>query len=106
VFVGLSVLSLLSLVVHGERTSTIEKWSLFAFTALAAASHSATLALLLGLCCTGWIVRPFLRRQIAVCGLVQASLTIVAGATMLLSPNFALSGQVPWTLGGYGVAFG
>ena len=106
IFAGQSVLSLFILVVHGERTSAIEKWSLFAFTAFAAASHSATLAVLLGLCCIGWIVRPFLCGQIAVSGLVQGSLTIVAGAAMLLSANFALSGQVAWTPGGYGVAFG
>ena len=106
IFAGLSVLSLFILVVHGEQTSAIEKCSLFAFTAFAAASHSATLAVLLGLCCLGWIVRPFLRGRIAVAGLVQGSLTIVAGAAMLLSANFALSGQLAWTPGGYGVAFG
>ena len=87
-------------------TSTIEKCLLFAFTAFAAAPHSATLAVLLGLCCVGWIARPFLQRRIAVSGLVQGSLTIVAGAAMLLSANFALSGQLAWTPGGYGVAFG
>ena len=67
IFAGLSVLSLFILVVHGERTSAIEKCSLFAFTAFAAATHSATLAVLLGLCCVGWIVRPFLRGRIAGC---------------------------------------
>ena len=62
IFAGLSVLSLFILVLHGDKISTVEKWSLFAFTAFAAATHSATLAVLLGLCCVGWIVRPFLRR--------------------------------------------
>ncbi len=62
--------------------------------------------MLLGLCCVGWIARPFLRGRIAVSGLVQGSLTLVAGAAMLLSANFALSGQLAWTPGGYGVAFG
>lgn len=85
IFAGLSVLSLFSLVLHGERTSTIEKISLFAFTAFAAATHSATLAVLLGLCGVGWMARPFLRRRIAVSGLAQGSLTIIAGALMLLS---------------------
>ena len=106
IFAGLSVLSLFILVLHGDRISTIEKCLLFAFTAFAAATHSATLAVLLGLCCVGWIARPFLRGRIAVSGLVQGSLTIVAGAAMLLSANFALSGQLAWTPGGYGVAFG
>jgi hypothetical protein len=106
IFAGLSVLSLFILVLHGDKISTVEKWSLFAFTAFAAATHSATLAVLLGLCCTGWMARPFLRKRIAVFGLVQGSLTIVAGAAMLLSANYALSGQFAWTPGGYGVAFG
>jgi hypothetical protein len=106
IFAGLSVLSLFILVLHGDRISGIEKFSLFAFTAFAAATHSATLGVLFGLCCLGWIVRPFLRGRIAVSGLVRGSLTIVAGALMLLSANFALSGQWAWTPGGYGVAFG
>src|SRR5882757_7823321 len=106
IFAGLSVLSLFILVLHGDRISTIEKCSLFALTAFAAATHSATLAVLLGLCCAGWIARPFLRARIAVSGLLRGSLTIVAGAAMLLSANFALSGQLAWTPGGYGVAFG
>jgi hypothetical protein len=106
VFAGLSVLALFILVLHGERISGIEKLLLFAFTAFAAATHSATLGVLFGLCCTGWIVRPLLRQRIAMAGLVQGSLTIVAGAAMLLAANFALSGQLAWTPGGSGVAFG
>ena len=106
IFAGLSVLSLAILVLHGDRVSAVEKFSLFAFTAFSAATHSATLAVLLGLCCVGWIARPFLRARIAVAGLVQGSLTVVVGAAMLLAANFALSGQLAWTPGGYGVAFG
>ena len=106
IFAGLSVLSLFILVLHGDKISALEKFSLFVFTAFAAATHSATLGVLFGLCCVGWIARPLLRERIAVAGLVQGSLTIVAGAAMLLSANFALSGQLAWTPGGYGVAFG
>lgn len=106
IFAGLSVLSLFILVLHGDKISAIEKILLFAFTAFAGATHSATLAVLLGLCCVGWIAQPFLRARIAVSGLVQGSLTIVTGAIMLLAANFALSGQLAWTPGGYGVAFG
>jgi hypothetical protein len=106
IFAGLSVLSLFILVMHGEMTSGIEKFSLFVFTAFAAATHSATLGVLLGLCCLGWIVRPWLRQRIAVSGLLQGSLTIAAGAAMLVLANFALSGQWAWTPGGSGVAFG
>jgi hypothetical protein len=106
IFAGLAILSLFLLVVHGDKVSSLEKWLLFAFTSFAAATHSATLGVLLGLCCAGWMVRPFLRSQIAAAGLVHGSLTVVAGAMMLLTANFALSGQFAWTPGGSGVAFG
>ncbi len=106
IFAGLSVLALFILAAHGERVSVIDKCLLFGLTAFASAIHSATLAVLLGLCCLGWIVRPFLRGRISVAGLTQGSLAIVAGAILLLSTNFALSGKLAWTPGGYGVAFG
>jgi hypothetical protein len=106
IFAGLSVLSLFLLVLHGDKMSTVEKLLLFVFTAFAGATHSATLAVLLGLCCVGWMMRPWMRARIAFSGLMQGSLTIVAGAAMLLAANFALSGQLAWTPGGYGVAFG
>lgn len=106
IFAGLAILSLFLLVVHGGKVSPLEKWLLFAFTSFAAATHSGTLGVLLGLCCAGWMARPFLRSRIAAIGLVHGSLTVVAGAMMLLAANFALSGQFAWTPGGSGVAFG
>jgi hypothetical protein len=106
IFAGLSVLSLFLLVVAGPRTSVLEKISLFVFTAFAAATHSATLGVLLGLCVAGWMARPLLGRRLPIAGLAQASLTIVAGGLMLVSANHALSGKWAWTPGGYGVAFG
>ncbi|MET4720461.1 hypothetical protein ABIF63_004567 [Bradyrhizobium japonicum] len=106
IFAGLSILSLFLLVVGASRTSGLEKISLFVFTAFAAATHSATLGVLFGLCAAGWMVRPFLGSRLPLAGLAQASLTIVAGGLMLVSANHALSGKWAWTPGGYGVAFG
>ncbi|MBR1066093.1 hypothetical protein [Bradyrhizobium liaoningense] len=106
IFAGLSILSLFLLVVGASRTSGLEKISLFAFTAFAAATHSATLGVLFGLCAAGWMVRPFLGARLPLAGLAQASLTIVAGGLMLVSANHALSSKWGWTPGGYGVAFG
>lgn len=106
IFAGLSVLSLFLLVIGGQRISVPEKISLFVFTAFAAATHSATLGVLLGLCVAGWMAWPFLGERLRLAGLAQASLTIVAGALMLVSANHALSGKWTWTPGGYGVAFG
>ncbi len=106
IFAGLSVLSLFLLVIGGGRTSTLEKLALFVFTAFAAATHSATLGVLFGLCIAGWLLRPWLKQRLPVAGLAQASLTIVAGSLMLLAANHALSGKWAWTPGGTGVAFG
>src|SRR3954447_26329051 len=61
IFAGLSVLSLFILAVHAERTSPPEKCLLFGLTSFAAATHSATLAVLLGLSALGWMARPFSR---------------------------------------------
>lgn len=106
IFAGLSVLSLFLLVIGGGRTSRLEKLALFVFTAFAAATHSATLGVLFGLCIAGWLLRPWLKQRLPVAGLAQASLTIVAGSLMLLAANHALSGKWAWTPGGTGVAFG
>jgi hypothetical protein len=106
IFAGLAILSLFVLVAHGNRVSPLEKWLLFAFTSFAAATHSATLGVLLGLCCVGWMLRPWLGARIPAIGLVHGSLTVIVGAMMLLAANFALSGQLAWTPGGSGVAFG
>jgi hypothetical protein len=106
IFAGLSVLALFILVAHGEKISAPEKFSLFLFTAFSAATHSATLGVLFGLCVLGFLARPFLRDKISLSGLVQGSLSLIAGSMMLLAANYALSGTVAWTPGGTGVAFG
>ncbi|WP_426407866.1 hypothetical protein [Bradyrhizobium ganzhouense] len=106
IFAGLSILSLFLLIVGAGRISVLEKVSLFVFTAFAAATHSATLGVLLGLCAVGWMARPLLGHRLPMAGLAQASLTIVAGGLMLISANHALSGKWAWTPGGTGVAFG
>jgi hypothetical protein len=106
IFTGLSVLALFVLVLHADRISRLEKVALFILIAFSAATHSATLAVLLGLCILGLIAWVFMRQRVSGAGLLQGWLSLVAGAGMLLSANFALSGEVAWTPGGYGVAFG
>jgi len=106
IFAGLSVLALYVLVLHGKRISRIEKGALFAFIAFSASSHSGTIAVLLGLALLALVAWPLLRGRISGAGLLQGWLSLLTGAGMLLSANFALSGDFAWTPGGYGVAFG
>ena len=95
IFAGLAVLALYILVVQNGKLSIVEKISLFLFTSFAAASHTATFGVLLGLCCAGWIVKPLLGPRLQITGLVQGSLTILAGAAMLLAANFFCQAGLP-----------
>jgi hypothetical protein len=105
VFVGLSVLALHLLIFHRSDLTRLEQIGLFLLIAFAAATHSATLAALLAilvfavpmLLLSG--LRPWER-------LLPAGGALAAGAAMLLAANFALSGQLAWTPGGFGIAFG
>ncbi|WP_420130937.1 hypothetical protein [Rhodopseudomonas sp.] len=106
IFAGLSVLTLYLLVACRDRTSTVEKILLFAFTTFSAATHSATVGVLTGLCAAGWLLLPFLRGRLSAVGLAQGSMTVIAGSLLLLATNYALSGTVSWTPGGSSVAFG
>ena len=93
IFTGLSVLALFILVLHGGKTSRIGEMPAVGLHRFAAATHSATLAVLLGLCCLGWIARPLLRPRIAASGLVQGSLSLVAGAAHVVIGEFCAVGR-------------
>ena len=105
IFAGLSVLSLFLLVAHTEKFGRFERGALFALSAFSAASHSATLAVLVGLCAMAWLARLFFPRTISLRGALSGSLSLVAGALILLAANFMMSGKLAWTPGGYGIAF-
>lgn len=106
IFAGLAVLTLFLLAAHGGRLSRTEKIALFAFTAFAAATHSATFGVLFGLCVAGWLLLPWLRPRLTMRGLTQGSVAVAVSAVLLIAANYALSGQLAWTPGGPGVTFG
>jgi hypothetical protein len=105
IFAGLAVLALFLLVVHREKFARIERCGFFVFIAFSGSIHNATLAVLTGLCATAWLARPFFPASISFRGTLAGSLSLVAGALMLLATNFAMSGKLAWTPGGYGIAF-
>lgn len=106
IFAGLGVLSLFLLVVHGGRFDISERIMLLVFTAFAAATHSATLGVLAGLCVAGFLAWPWCRGRLRLSGLAQGTLALALGAAMLVATNYALSGKVAWTPGGASIAFG
>jgi hypothetical protein len=105
IFSGLSVLALYLLSFHWRALRRFELGALLLLVAFSAASHSATLAVLIAVL----MLAAALSLVWRCCdwrGLLAGWAGIAAGAAMLLVTNFALSGQLAWTPGGYGIVFG
>jgi hypothetical protein len=105
IFAGLGVLSLHLLIFHRSVFARLERMGLFVLVAFAAATHSATLAVLLAV----WALAVpvlLLSGLRPLHALLPAGGAIATGAAMLLAANLALSGQLAWTPGGFGIAFG
>ena len=106
IFAGLSVLSLFILVLYGDEVSMPEKLLLFAFTAFAAATHSATLTVLLGLVCAGLDHAAILARAPTGFGAAARQPGHHCRRRHAARGEFRTLGKLAWTPGGYGVSFG
>lgn len=104
IFAGLAVLALYLLIFHGSDLRRAERFGLFLLVAFAAATHSATLVVLLAV--LAFFVPVLLLSGAGLNRLLAAGGALATGAAMLLAANFALSGQLAWTPGGFGIAFG
>jgi len=106
IFAGLAVLALHLLCFHAPALRPLERAGLVLTIAFAAASHGASLALLLALLAAAALANLVLRAVVPWRSLLQGLGAIALGAAMLLAANFALSGRLAWTPGGYELAFG
>jgi hypothetical protein len=108
IFAGLSVLSLHLIVFHRPALRRLEQQGLILLIAFSAASHEATMAVLIAVLAGAAIVQIALARRqpLTRTGLLPGAGAIALGAAMLLAANFALAREIAWTPGGYGIAFG
>jgi hypothetical protein len=83
-----------------------ERGALFVLIAFAAATHSATLIVLLALLAVGALVALFDRRRVRLARLGYGVAALALGAAMLLAANYAVAGRLAWTPGGLALAFG
>jgi len=104
IFAGLAALSLHLMLFHSHQLGRWERSSLFLIGAFSAATHSATMAVLIALLVGATAISLF--RPAPIAQLYQGAAAIALGALMLVAANFALARQVAWTPGGYGIAFG
>ena len=106
IFCGLGVLGLYLLLMRNDAFNRCEKIGLIVLTAVSAATHNATLAVLIVQVAAAvllWLVNR--RRTPAAhlgCGLVALAL----GAVMVLIADFAVTRQLAWTPGGFALSFG
>jgi hypothetical protein len=106
IFAGLAVLALHALVWHWESVSRRERYALVLFIAFAGSTHSATLAVLLGLAAAALLLSWLSAKLVPRAGLAPMTFALALSAAMLLGANYVVSKTIAWTPGGYGLAFG
>jgi len=105
IFAGLSVLALYLLIFRADDLRKWERIALFVLIAFSVATHSATLAVLLAVLAFVALLGIFRRGFVVARRLIGGLAAMACGAIMLVAANFALSGQMAWTPGGYAIAF-
>jgi len=106
IMAGLAVLALYLVMARADKLRRWERIGLMAFIAFAVATHNATLAVLMLLVAAGLVLALFDRRLVPLMGVGRGALSLVLGAMLLVSMNYAVSGKVAWTPGGIALMFG
>ena len=106
IFSGLGVLALYLLLLRDEALSKRERIGLTVFVAVAAATHSATMAVMLGLGFVATIVWRVDDTRIPYRRLLRAIAALLLGALMTVTANALVVGRLTWTPGGFALSFG
>jgi hypothetical protein len=104
IFCGLGVLALYLLLMRGERVRRRERVGLIVLIAVAAATHSATYALLAGL--TFCAVLLSLTKRLPLRRLGHGVGALALGAVLVFAADYAVAGRLAWTPGGFALSFG
>jgi hypothetical protein len=105
IFAGTAVLALHLVLFTPAALSRRETAGLVLLIGFAAATHSATLAVLMAIVAVAGVARLYRRDLLPLAALGRGTGALALGVAMLLGTNFALSGQLAWTPGGYGIVF-
>jgi hypothetical protein len=106
IFCGLGVMALYLLLMRADVLSHWERIGLIVLVAVAAATHSATLAVLMALQAAAillWLIR---RERIPARRLGDGIFALALGALMVFSANYAVAKRLAWTPGGFALSFG
>jgi hypothetical protein len=106
IFCGLGVLALYLLLLRGDTLSRGERWGLIALIAVAAATHNATLAVLMALIAAAVLVWLVDRTRIPFRAIGRGIAALVLGAALVFAADFAVAKRLAWTPGGFALSFG
>ena len=106
IFCGLSVLALYLLLLRNETLGRYERIGLVVLIAVSAATHNATLAVLLGLLACAAVLRFIRKERIPLANLGRGVVALVLGCALVFAADFIVVRRLAWTPGGFALSFG
>jgi len=106
IFCGLLVLAFYLLLLHADTLGRGERIGLILLIAVSAATHNATLAVLLGLLICAALLRLIDRRDARRPRLAPGILARALGAALVLAAGAVVAKRLAWTPGGFALSFG
>ena len=106
IFAGLGVLALYLLLLRGDTLARAERIALMLLIAVSAATHSATLAVLMALMLAAVVFFQFNRRRIHIAGFWGGMIALTLGIALVFAANYVVAKRLAWTPGGFALSFG
>jgi len=106
IFCGLGVLALYLLLLRAGALSRRERVGLIVLTAVAAATHSATYAVLMALMAAAICVFLIDRKRMPALALGRGVIALVLAAVLVFAADYAVAKRLAWTPGGFALSFG
>ncbi|MBI1204634.1 MAG: hypothetical protein GC182_19200 [Rhodopseudomonas sp.] len=106
IFAALSVLALYLLLLRDDSLRRGERIALIVLVAASAATHSGTMAMLLGLVAIATVVWLFDSARIPYTRLLRAMSALLLSTLMVIAANGVVTGKYAWAPGGYALSFG
>jgi hypothetical protein len=106
IFCGVGVLALYLLLLRGDALSRTERVGLIVLCAVSAATHSATIAVMLALLAPAALLCLIDRKRVTPIALGRGAIALVLGAVMVFAADYAVAKRLAWTPGGFALSFG
>jgi hypothetical protein len=106
IFCGIGVLALYLVVMRGGHLQGWERVALIILIAVSAATHSATIAVQLGLVAAAGLLWLIDRKRMPLARLGHGVVALALGAAMVFAADAVVAKRLAWTPGGFALSFG